>query len=371
MGKKKKLTTIVNQGKKLFRAIPDAAYIATFSGKIVARNDRFLELFELEPEETHNMCLDDLTDDSNTRNKFVELLKKSQDGKVTSYEEVLITRKTGNKIICEVTASIMGETRESPGDQYYFGLVRNITARRRYEEALSQASKLESLGILVGGIAHDFNNLLTGPFAYLDLIMSLATDGELDESKVIDYASRSLQALSNAKELVRQLLDYSKPSNANLERVNINEYILTYIGMIKDITLKSCEIRQDIEIREMIVLGNRSKVYQILQNLIINARDAIEATERKDGEIVVSTEYVELNTALTINHPRTKDDLEIPIGRYVKISVSDNGCGIKSDILDRIYDPFFTTKQRGTDTGTGLGLANVTSLVKAHNGYIN
>ena len=368
--KRKTLKAIINQGKKLFKVIPDAAYVGTFSGEIIARNPAFLELFELQPEDTSKLSLDDLTDDSITRCEFIDLLGKSKDGKITSYEEVLVT-STGQRIICEVTASIMGETDERPGDKYYFGLVRDITRRKRYEEALNQASKMESLGILVGGIAHDFNNLLTGPMGYMDMLMAQASLTGFNPERAIEYAGKSLESLQRARNLVKQLLDYSRPSSTDFEEIELNKHLLDCLTMINEITLKSYDIKTEIDTSELYILGNKSKIHQILQNLVINARDAINVTERRDGEIIVSTEFLELEEALHINQPRTRDDLEVPAGKYVKISVSDNGCGIDAETLQRMYDPFFTTKERGSDTGTGLGLSNVTSLVNAHGGYIN
>jgi two-component system cell cycle sensor histidine kinase/response regulator CckA len=230
----------------------------------------------------------------------------------------------------------------------------DITDRRKLEEQLRHAQKMEAIGQLAGGVAHDFNNILTAIIGFANLLQ-MKMENRDPLARFVDQIMYSAERAAN---LTGSLLAFGRKQVLELRPVSINESIR------KAETLLSRLVREDIVIRavtgaDCVIMADTIQIEQILMNLVTNARDAMP----EGGLIVIGTERVELDEEFV----RT-NGYETP-GTFVVVSVSDTGEGMDANIRERIFEPFFTTKETGK--GTGLGLSIVYGIVKQHKGYIN
>lgn len=231
-----------------------------------------------------------------------------------------------------------------------------MRARARTEKMLYQEQKLESIGLLVGGVAHDFNNLFTSILAQSALVRHNLTP----DHKAYPHLEKSIKATERAAELTRQLLDYTGKRNVQSEPLDLNQLIkdnqeLMDIALHRHSTLV-LDLQHDLPVIE----AARGQIQQVIMNLLINAAEAIQ---HESGQITVRTRTVTLAQA-----PDPFDFVgQAPTpGLYVQLEIQDNGSGIPQAILDRIFDPYFTTKARGH----GLGLSAVLGIVQAHQGSL-
>jgi PAS domain S-box-containing protein len=222
------------------------------------------------------------------------------------------------------------------------------TAQRRNEKLeadLRQQQKLESLGTLAGGIAHDFNNILTSLIGYTELSLSEVEKG----SPMEEYLQEMLQAGLRAKNLVAQILAFSRKSDEELRPVRIDKIAREVMKLIRPSLPSTIEIVFAAE-SNSVILGNATQVHQILMNLCTNAAHAMQ---EKGGVLTIAIRDVILGEG---DPGGGRED-----GHSVEIEVTDTGSGIAPDIIDRVYEPYFTTK--GLGTGTGMGLAVVHGIL--------
>lgn len=225
---------------------------------------------------------------------------------------------------------------------------RDITERRKMEEELLKASKLESIGILAGGIAHDFNNILTGIIGNISIAKMYVSS----QDKVYDVLTKMEGASFQAKNLTHQLLTFAKGGAPVKKATSIK-------ALIEDSTifaLRGSNVKPEFSFAKDLwnVEVDRGQISEVINNLIINANQAMP-----DGGVInVYAENV---------HASKGDVLPIGEGKYVKIVIEDKGIGIPEEYLQKIFDPFFTTKQEGS----GLGLSTTYSIIKKHDGYID
>jgi len=239
------------------------------------------------------------------------------------------------------------------GDQ--FVIYEDVTERKQLEAHLQQSQKMEAIGTLAGGIAHDFNNILAAILGYGEL---LAYDMQKNTC-----AWQNLQALlksaHRAKDLVGQILAFSRLNELHLMPVQISSIIKETLKMLRASIPTTIEIRRRIATTDGIVRANPTQIHQVLMNLCTNAAHAMRD---KGGVLEVALNRIQVDQRSQSSHPN------LQTGAYLKISVRDTGHGIASDKLERIFDPYFTTKEAGE--GTGLGLAVVRGIIKAHGGVI-
>lgn len=235
-------------------------------------------------------------------------------------------------------------------------LARDVTERKRSEEALRHAQKLESLGVLAGGIAHDFNNLLVGIIGNAGLALS-----ELSPSSPARETIQDIElAGQRAADLARQMLAYSGKGRLVVHEVSVSALVeemthLLRVSLGKGVTL-SFHFASGVPPVE----ADATQLRQVIMNLVVNASDAIGEAA---GVITISTGVVDVTTA---NLAGDYLSPELRPGRYVSLDVADTGCGMDAETVGRIFDPFFTTKF----TGRGLGLAAVLGIVRGHHGAL-
>ncbi len=260
-------------------------------------------------------------------------------------QSVLVRRDGRETFVADSVAPIRDQESRTIGVVLVF---RDVTERRKVEEQLQNAQKLEALGILAGGIAHDFNNLLTGVFGYLDLAHRRAED----PPQVSRILAKALNVLGRARGLTGQLLTFSRGGEPVSEPLALGELVRKSV----DFALSGSNVVSEVRIVEDLwaCQGDRRQIDQVVDNLLLNARQAMP----EGGTVEVIAENAEIT-----------DTMRVPLaaGRYVRLTVRDSGPGIAPEIRSRIFEPFFTTKTQGT----GLGLATSYSIVRKHGGHID
>ena len=231
----------------------------------------------------------------------------------------------------------------------------DITKIKKFEEELRQARKMESIGTLTGGISHNFNNILGIILGNTELALDDVQEGNPAHSNLTKIKTASLRA----KNIVRQLLSFSRKVEQKMQPIEIALVIKDALKFLRSTIPTAINIEQDIQIKDAIILADPNQINQIIMNICINASHAMEET---GGTIGVIVEKVILDDKSTKKYP------ELNPGEHIKIRVSDTGPGINPDIIDRIFDPYFTTK--GVGKGSGMGLSIVHGIIKNHNGTI-
>jgi two-component system cell cycle sensor histidine kinase/response regulator CckA len=267
-------------------------------------------------------------------------------------------RKDGADIPVEVTG-ILFEINE---EHYSVSFVKDISERKeaekkqhKMEEKMREAQKMESLGTLAGGIAHDFNNILTAILGYAQL----ADFESQADSKLNSYISRISQAGLRAKDLVHQILTFSRQGRSEKGPIDISRVVKEALLLIKAALPANIEILDSISPNLSPGFADETQIHQIVMNLCTNAYQAMKTS---GGLLTVNL------TAVTIDDQDAQNYPQMDPGNYLKLSITDTGCGIPQDMINRIFDPYFTTKPTGE--GTGLGLATVHGIVKDHGGSI-
>ena len=266
-------------------------------------------------------------------------------------DTILIDRGGAERPIEDSAAPIRGVNGAVSGAVLVF---RDITERRRLEDHLRQAQKMEAIGRLAGGIAHDFNNIMTVIIGFSELLL---TPGQTDDES--DYAARTISdAGQRAAALTQQIMAFSRKQMLVPCVLNLNTVVRDMGAMVKRLIGSNIAFATEPAHDLGDVKADPTQVGQVILNLAANARDAMP----KGGRLVIATANAELDEATAERHPDVKP------GRYALLSVADTGCGIPGAVLGHIFEPFFTTK--GVGQGTGLGLATVYGIVKQSGGHI-
>jgi len=236
-----------------------------------------------------------------------------------------------------------------------FSLVQNVTRQKQLQSRLQQASKMEAVGRLAGAVAHDFNNLLQVVQGYTEAIKQGLTPG----SSYHEEAGLVLTAVSRARELVQRLLTYSRYDALQPQLVDLNSVVEQVVAMSRGALPAKIAVSMRLDPDLPLIYADPQLLEQAFMNLLLNARDALPG----EGRIEIETAVCDLGREFCATRPWAR------AGRYVEVTVADNGCGIFPDARERIYEPFYTTK--GFGQGTGLGLATTYSICKQHQGYID
>jgi PAS domain S-box-containing protein len=259
-----------------------------------------------------------------------------------------LRRKDGHRIPIEVIAAPVIKRGTHRG---FLLTARDISDRRTMEEELLRAKKLESIGVLAGGIAHDYNNLLTAMMGYMTLAESLLDSNE----EATALLERARHAAVMAKNLSRKLITFSRGGQPMRKPGAIPPLLENALSFALAGSNVECEFRVSPEVWR--VEYDESQMSQAIHNIVINAREAMPG----GGTIRVKADNLEISK---------KNGHPVHAGAWVKITIEDEGVGIPEELLDKIFDPYFTTKEMGAQKGLGLGLAISHSVVRNHQGYV-
>ncbi len=264
-----------------------------------------------------------------------------------------VRRRDGHYVWFETTSQAVLNTKSGLVDEV-LGMSRDVSERRRMEEELRQAQKMEAVGQLAGGVAHDFNNLLTAIRGFTDL---LARSVEPDDPRRRDIGE-ILKATERAAALTRQLLAFGKRQILRLEPISVNSVVDDMTKIIRRLLGESATVETALDPHLWTVRADPGQLEQVLLNIALNARDAMAG----NGTLRIATHNVEI--AATGAH-----DCVIPPGKYVVLELGDNGVGMTSETRARVFEPFFTTKD--PNGRSGLGLATVYGIVTQTGGHIS
>jgi two-component system, cell cycle sensor histidine kinase and response regulator CckA len=261
--------------------------------------------------------------------------------------------KDGHAVWVEsYTTVVLDEQGEPAGMR---GVTLDVTERKELEEQLRQSQKLEAIGQLAGGVAHDFNNLLTVINGYSDLAASQLKP----EDRVCQQVKEIKKAGVRAAALTRQLLAFSRKQVLRPKIVDLNMIVSETEKMLHRLVGENIELQTELDPSLETVRVDPGQMDQVLMNLAVNARDAMP----RGGTLTISTRNVEFGAGNAVRYP-----INLSAGRYVVLSVSDNGIGMDAKTQAHIFEPFFTTKEFGK--GTGLGLSTVHGIVRQSGGTI-
>ena len=234
-------------------------------------------------------------------------------------------------------------------------LIQEQKTRIQLEEGLIQAQKMEAIGTLAGGIAHDFNNILGAIIGYAELAEEDSPEGSMVKNDI----EQVLKASQRAKDLVKQILAFSRQAQPELIPIQPSVIIKEAIKMLRSSLPTTIDIQHDIDPESGFVLADPTQIYQIAMNLCTNAFHAMEET---GGTLTISLKRKPLSPS---DFP---DESQIKSGDFLHLSVKDTGTGIDPEIREKVFDPYFTTKEVGK--GTGMGLAIIHGIVKSYGGFV-
>ncbi|MGR3463198.1 ATP-binding response regulator [Limimaricola sp.] len=275
-------------------------------------------------------------------------LAEAAEGRAVPGPQFLKRRGARQDTVLQVT---LGEVDQDGG---LVAVLYDATEHKSLEAQFVQAQKMQAIGQLAGGVAHDFNNLLTAISGHCDLLLLRHDKDDQDYSDLIQIHQNANRAAS----LVGQLLAYSRKQNLMLEQLDLRDTLSDLTHLLNRLVGEKVTLTLDYDTDLRQVRSDRRQLEQVLMNLVVNARDAMP----EGGEIVVETDNFVLDS------PLERDRAIVPAGDWVRIRVQDQGCGIPTEKVTKIFEPFYTTKRPGE--GTGLGLSTAYGIIKQSGGYI-
>ena len=332
--------------RDLFENASDLIATVDLEGRVTDVNQAFVHATGYSREELLELRLDDLIPVDSRQAIDQARTQKLAGASDTVYEHELLARD-GTHIQMEVASRLIFEDGKPVGTE---AICRDISERKRLEDQLRQAQRLEAVGQLAGGVAHDFNNLLTVISGYAEQLLDdrdRASEPELDQIAA---------AAARATILTRQLLAFSRRQVLRPRVLQLNDVVAGLTPMLSRLIGENVELVATLSHSLDPVLADPNQLEQVLMNLAVNARDAMP----DGGLLTIRTENVELDDEHVAEHG------DAVVGPHVMLSVSDTGVGMNAETLSHAFEPFFTTKPLGI--GTGLGLATVYGIVKQSGG---
>ncbi|RKF16955.1 response regulator [Roseovarius spongiae] len=277
-------------------------------------------------------------------------LEDSALGRGTMHSEFLRVRRDDRETFVQVTLSRATEE----GRTVLIAVLSDATELKSLEAQFVQSQKMQAIGQLAGGVAHDFNNLLTAISGHCDLLLLRHDQGDADYGDLVQISQNANRAAS----LVSQLLAYSRKQTLRPEMMDLRDAMSDLTHLLNRLVGEKVVLSLSHDPTLWAIRADKRQLEQVMMNLVVNARDAMP----EGGEIHLVTENV------TLEEPLRRNRAVVAPGRYVKVTVTDEGAGIAPDKLPKVFEPFFTTKRTGE--GTGLGLSTAYGIVKQTGGFI-
>jgi two-component system cell cycle sensor histidine kinase/response regulator CckA len=355
ISERKKTEEALRQSEAGFRSVvqdaPYGIYRASSTGQILQVNPALEKMlgYELQDELLKSELVTGIFLHSGEYERLTELLIRTNEIKDVETEW---KRRDGTPLTVRCSGRRINDENGMPA--YFEVFAEDVTEKRVLEKQLRMAQKMEAIGRLSGGIAHDFNNLLGVIIGYSRVLKK-----ELGaNSALCEHAVEIEKAGQRAASLTKQLLAFSRQQVLTPAVLNLNTLVSDMEGMLPRLLGEDIAVSLALHSELGSVKADQSQIEQVIMNLAVNARDAMP----QGGKLKIQTANVELDQAYARDHPGSK------AGNYVLLAVTDTGTGMNAETLAHIFEPFYTTKERGK--GTGLGLATVYGIVKQSNGYI-
>ena len=327
----------------------DAVYWVNPDSSFKKINSSACKMLEYSNEELSTLSLTDISPELSQQNWPKHWDELKQAGAINF--ETIFQTKTGRHIPVDISANYF----EFDGKAYKCAVARDISQRKQLESRLQQAQKMEAIGTLAGGIAHDFNNILSPILGFTEMLQEDLPENSLEQKSI----TAILQAALRAKDLVKQILTFSRQNAQELKPVKLQSILKEALKLLRSSIPKTIDIQTDIDPQCGVVIADPTQIHQIIMNLATNAYHAMQ---KSGGQLTVSLKqkHIESNPL---------GFSELLSGEYVLLKVIDTGTDIEKGVMDKIFDPYFTTKEK--ERGTGLGLSVVQGIVKSCNGHIH
>lgn len=352
---RKRIEENLRESEQRFRATFEQAAVGiahvALEGHFLRVNDKLCEITGYSRDELFKRSFIDLTAPED-RLQSEQARQAMLAGTQKSYNaEKRYHRKDGGLIWVGV---IVTPVRDNSGKfSYFMTVLGDITERKELESRLLRAQRLESIGTLAGGIAHDLNNILAPIMMGVEL---LGTSPSSEVSRqIIDTIAISAK---RGAEMVKQVLSFARGVDGARVAVHLGHVVREVEALMLNTFPKNIVLQTDIPRHLPLMMGDPTQLHQVILNLCVNARDAMP----EGGRLTLAARSVEIDRQYIAMRPEAKP------GAYLRLDVFDTGCGMAPDILNRIFEPFFSTKEPGK--GTGLGLSTVLGVVRNHGGFV-
>jgi PAS domain S-box-containing protein len=347
-----KLNEINNQFQNAFAYASHGMALVSLDGNFIRVNEAYCETVGYTSKEFMKLTVDKLTHPED-RGMSKTLMDEVLSGKRLTYQiEKRLVRKDGTIVPAQVNVSLVKDNNNMP--VHYVAQIQDLSALKEREEQLRHSHKMDAVGKLTGGIAHDFNNILGIILGNLEILKSTVAG----ETKTVLRVDKAISGVDRGANLIKKLLSFSRKTTHAAAITNVNDHILNIEDFIKKSLTVSVKINKSFAKDLWPVEIDSSDLEDAILNLSLNARDAMP----EGGELTFETENI------TLDEQYTEAIIDNKVGDYVVISVGDTGTGIEPELIDKVIEPFFTTK--AVNKGTGLGLSMVHGFIQRSGGHM-
>ncbi len=342
------------------KSVRECICIIGLDNSVLYVNNEFKKVYGFKEEEIIGKDVAIIRSQKNSI-KAVEVIRKSNYTEAWHGEHWHV-KKDGTDFPVYVSLSAVRGPDDTP--ESLIGVFTDLTEtkqreeeKKKLEDQLLHAQKMDSFGRLAGGIAHDFNNMLTPILGFGEILKKSFSDNDPRANKI----HQIIHAAESSRNLVSKLLAFARKQNLDVKRIDLNNIITDFQKILSRTLTENITVKTHLEKTPAIIHGDAGQIEQIILNLSVNAMHAMP----DGGNLIIETKRITISDRMMF----TEEEKELELGEYVMLTVSDNGSGIPKEIVSKIYDPFFTTKEKGQ--GTGLGLSTVYGIVKQHQGFIS